>query len=49
MNFEKMTREELLQEAFQCILLLSDEQLGRVLEQCAAEFDREWKGMEVKL
>ena len=48
MNFEGMTREELLQEAMQCLLLLTDEQLIRVLEQCVAEFDREWKGMEVK-
>ncbi len=47
MNFEGMTREELLLEALQCILLLSDEQLRRVLEQCEAEFDREWQGMRV--
>ncbi len=37
-----------MQEAMQCLLLLTDEQLIRVLEQCVAEFDQEWKGMEVK-
>ncbi|WP_298019816.1 hypothetical protein [uncultured Dysosmobacter sp.] len=47
MNFEGMTREELLQEALQCILLLTDEQLGRVLEQCEEEFDKEWKDMKI--